>query len=684
MSWDYTQILQVPELWDESGNMFVHLYPKDTGHGPSFKLSSSIITSSRTLTIAVHGGLQNGHSRTASEDRSGRTLHTHVRQMSLNVPSTVPETVTRQISTSTHGSSEGSRSVSNSFDESPTDVRLYMPLGINPADAITNQDIENLTAVRNVFAFLVGQSLVATKNQPSIFSILLNISGLLNHYEFSNFDGSTLGEVADWSFRHYIEELRLADVRASREKTIEAIALAERMRSWSLYNEGFVHCVGKYEDIVKYGSPKFALISEITRKRIERASLDLSIRLKSVRTRLQDFDFPSLFAGAANSSSSSESREVRFKAWKASFMLMRKHIMGIYKARYGSWPPKAKSKKNDFEESGLNRVLLIEVYQEFSDLYDMLVDRTSLTTRVIDTSNTNSEKAQDATSRALRNVMNEFDMSSPPVQPPVPFDTPMLPNLAATRREFEDLPWKKQAKESSKKLKDNEINQALMQSYNLDSVKPTPFLEAFMAFERTSAHGKSMDEIVDLRLGQWIFMYVVLQSLPMVVVDAPGVRWTSGVEYFLCEVPKGAAPWAKDDLGPKKSWYGVAGGAGLVSLPADIVDHGVEGIYRRSHCWQAAERWTGQGEFVESPDFKRDFNNGSMPPPPIMVPDVGPKSRSVSPGGRNRRDSVSLGLEALPLPQGVSPTGSKPSSAYDPTISFENILGTSSLSGKKK
>ena len=564
-----------------------------------------------------------------------------------------------------------------------------MPLGIDPTSAQSNaspQDIENLVAVRNLFSFLVGQSLVATPNQPSIFSILLNISGLLRHYEFSNLDGSTLGEVPDVSFKNYVRELGLADVRTSREKTIEAIVLGERMRSWELYNEGFVHCVGKYDEITKYGSPKYPLISEITRKRIERASLDLQIRLKSVRTRLEDFDFPSLFAGVANSSSSSENREIRFKAWKNSFMAMRKHVMMLYKSRYGSWPPKAKSKKNDFEESGLNRVLLIELYQDFSDLYDMIVDRTALTTRSIDMPAVNlaSEKEQDATSRALRSVMSEFDLSSPPVQPPVPFDLPLLPNLAATRRGFEQLPRTKQAKERTKKLKDNEINQALMQSYNRDSVKSTPFLESFMAFERGSARGKRMDEIADLRTGQWIFMYAVLQSLPMVVVDAPGIKWTSGVEYFLCEVPKGAAPWNTEDPSAKKNWYGVAGGSGVVSLPADVVDHGVEGIYRRSHCWQAAERWTVP-ELV-SPKSQ----DKSLPPPPPMVSDAMPphpppppststSTATSSPQARRRqRGSVSLGLEALPLPQGIAPSGARPVSTYDPTLSFDDILGLGS------
>ncbi|KAK4691737.1 hypothetical protein P7C71_g5326, partial [Lecanoromycetidae sp. Uapishka_2] len=531
--------------------------------------------------------------------------------------------------------------------------------------------------MRNLFALLLGLPLVATARQSSMFTILLKIADVLQRYEFTNLDGSTLGEDAASSFKRCIEDFKLADVRSSREKTVEAIVLGERMRSWELYNEGFVHAVGKYEDISSLKSPKYHLIADSTRKRLERAHLDLNTRLLSIRTRLDDFDFPSLFAGIANSTTSSESKVVNFKDWKASYMSMRRHVMSLYKHRYGAWPPKARSKKNDFEESGLNRVLLRELYQDFSDLYDILADRSSLTTRSVDLpAQEDPHDPQEPAARALRRVLDEYDRSTPPIQPPVPFDVPRIPSLHDTRRGFDALEPKKQKKESIKKLRDDEINKALMQSYNRDSIRSTPFLEAFMAFERRSAHGKSIEEIADLRYGQWIFMYAVLQSLPLVVVDAPGVKWTKGVEYFLCEVPKGSAPWISTDAqGAQKSWYGIAGSSGLVSLPADVVEHGVDGIYRRSHCWQVAEKWAGYDV----------ANTTAMPYDdllPPMMPGT-PDSRDSS-----RRASMALGLEQLPIPQGVAPSGSRPVSVHDPTKTFGSILaqadGVKTPSKKKK
>ena len=631
-----------------------------------------------------------------------------MRQVSLDVPSL--RTLRSRSPSSgdqSDGRPDGPEAIRTVNDGPLVDAHVYIPLGVDPnklATAPSLEDIDKIVSIRNLFAFLVGQTLVGTPKQPSLFLIFTKIADSLRRYEFSNLDGSTFGQEPTIKFHAYADDLRLDDVRSSREKTIEAIVLGERMKSWRLYNEGFVHGVGKWNEIVALDLPVFALISPVTRSRMEKASRDQFIRLKSMRGRLDDFEFPSLFAGIG--ASGTEGKNADFKAWKASFVAMRKHVLSIYKVRYGSWPPKAKSKKNDFEESGLNRLLLREVYQDFSDLYDMLVDRKSLTTRTADMPSHDTVLSTDPRINALRKLMSEFDCSSPPVQPPVPFDIPHLPDLATTRREFASLPEKKQAKERGKKLKDDEINMALMQSYNRDSVKVTPFLESFIAFERSSARGKSMQEIFDLRIGRWIFLYVVLQSLPLVVTDAPGLKWTQGVEYFLCEVPKGSPPWVREDTGRKQGYYRAAGGS-IVSLPPDIVDHGVEGIYRRSHCWKAAECWTNPDNIVgpshpsrsssRNPGVLRkplphDFFDGppsELAAPPALNADGSPASLAVSPNQSPRlspRASMAFGLEALPLPPtGVfEGQGVRKPVALNPNMSFDDILGVAATKKKKK
>jgi hypothetical protein len=63
-----------------------------------------------------------------------------------------------------------------------------------------------------------------------------------------------------------------------------------------------------------------------------------------------------------------------------------------------------------------------------------------------------------------------------------------------------------------RKLKDDEISQILLQSWNKDALaNPTPFLQSFWEMEKRAAHGCTFSELVDLRIGQWIFMYVILR-----------------------------------------------------------------------------------------------------------------------------------------------------------------------------
>ena len=489
----------------------------------------------------------------------------------------------------------------------------------------------------------------------------MKIADLLSSFNFSNMDGSTHGEVAYSSFNQYVEELRIADVRGSREKTIEAIVLGERMRSVLLYNEAFVHGVGKWNELLEMQSPKFDLISGATKMRMERAALDLDQRVQNINRKLQVFEFPGMWAGIVNSKTADESKTVRFGVWRDSFMSMRKWFMSYYKSKYGAWPPKASSKKNTLETSGLNRLVLKELYQDLSDLYDLLVDRTNLTTRTTDMvmDDDDTEESTGPMHIAMRKVLNEYDRSTPPVQPPIPFDTPRAPAIGLTGDPKADI------KARMKKLKKDALFKILGDSYNADTkAKQTPFLAAFKEFDYAQAAHNTIGHVADLRQGQWLFIYAVLQSLPMLVVDAPAVKWTHGVEYFLCMPPRSGVPWA-NSAERERTYYAIGGNTNaVVSLPSDVIEFGIEGIYRRSHCWQMAEKWTSNSELMQqavAETLKRD-NVGKEdsvlegPGPLPAAANQEPRTRSNSPRGRdpsNRRSVMLSGLEALPMPPGV-------------------------------
>ncbi|QSZ33620.1 hypothetical protein DSL72_005188 [Monilinia vaccinii-corymbosi] len=646
---------KVPELWEEQYDTCIHVFPESFSHGPSFKLPSLILSSSGPLYELITSGM--AKRRSTSLDSTAR--------QSLNSPPDTP--IDGKI-----GSEESSDYMS-SLPENRGDIDLYFPTELSTDDPtkFSPDDIQNLVNVRNFFAFMTGQPLVATKACPTIYHILLTISATLQRFEFTNFDGSTYGEAAATSFAFFMDEFHLADVRQSREKSIEALVLGERMRSTALYHEAFVHAAGKWHAIKDLKSTLFKDISNITRDRLERASLELSQRQQRAEERLADFDYPALFSGAASSKTSAESKIVRFQDWRSNFVNMRRHMLSYYKMAHGQWPPKPKT-KNQFD-GGLNRQVLQQLYNDMCDLYDFMADRDAITTRSMDSDDQEAAHT-DLLHLAARKILAEFDRSSPPVLPPIPFDVPRVPTMASIEAGHPLLSPKDQHKASTRKLKEYELLLILAKSHNLDSDKRTPFMEMFKAFEEKESKGKNVQELVDQRYGHWLFLYAVIQSLPMLVVDVDNLRYTEGVDYFLCQPPLGSLPWLEDGSGVKMAWYGVHGGQGVVSLPSDVVNYGTEGVYRRSHCWTIAQKWINNAEAndLSQPFASSDDAEGMispLEPPPGLGGSSRPSSRdrddssqrsSVASNGmlgfdrrssrQSQRNSVMLGLEMLPVP----------------------------------
>lgn len=575
------------------------------------------------------------------------------------------------------------------------DLKLYLPVGRPTASTGSpDADMDRLLNIRNMFAFLTGQPLVGTQSCPSMFDVFLQIAGLLEEFGFVGVDGAGFGQAVDMSFSFYSDQFGFADCRASREKTVEALILGEQMRSLDLYGEAFAHAAGKYSAIMDLHLPLYERLSLRTRHRLERSHIDLLNKQHNVNEHLELFEFPSIFAGIANSTSVPELRQIRFKLWKSSFSRMRQFILTYYKGIFGSWPPKATSKKNPFAESGLNRLVLKLLYSDMCALYDLLVDRENLTTRIIDHAPA-APKPNDKTNiSALRNIMSEFDRSRPPVLPPIPFDVPILPTMTSIAENYNNLSLKEQAK-FDKKIREPEMALVLNKGYNQDTNNiKLPFLDQFKDFELREAKGKSGQDLVDQRIGYWLFLYSVLQSLPMLVIDAPGLKHTEGTEYFLSQPIMGQPPWAEDGQ-VRKMWYEVAGGGGLVELSADAVMFSVEATYHRSHCWLAAKQWENIDEVDEAPPtepamsplapprpmFESIGNTvgagappaGTPSPPPGVAPALALRTRNLSParalrGSPSWRSSIAIGLEPVPMDEPTTFGPHQRSSSMGPRV----------------
>jgi hypothetical protein len=717
---------QVPELWDERADVLVYLFPRATGRAPSFKIPSLVLASSRQFTYMMYGDrYTNGSERSPTLDGRGTLVAEDAtpRSPSLYAPGTPTDT------------SNSNESVTFFGDLTKEYYHLYVPTSATVVDPnLSPQDVQSLVDIRNLFAFLVGKPLVATRACPSLLKIFLAISALLKKFEFTNFGGSTYGEAAAASFSFFVDDLKLADVRDNREKTVEAIILGEAMRSSELYTEAYTHAIGNYPLVKSVDPGLFGQVSKITRTRLERAYIDLKARQASAHMRLANFEFPSLFSGIAASTSSEESKYVRFKKWKSEYFSMRKRMLSYYKDLHGQWPPKSSSRKNPSVEGGLSRLVLKGLYADMCDLYDLLVDRESLTTRSMGSA-TNADSdgktsdnpdilAIDPSSAALRTLLAEFDRASPPVVPPIPFDLPKIPTMTAVDPKYPTLGPKDQHQLSTRKLKRDETARILTQSHNTGdgADSTTPFLKMYKEFEEKESHNRNCLELTDVRYGHWIFLYSVIQSLPLLTMDAPGLQYTDGVEYFLCEPSLRTLPWIEEGPSIENAWYVNKVSGQTVSMPQFAVDHGVEGTFRRSHCWAMAEKWLQSSDLsINIPESGED----QIPPEPLspLAPPPGfgegefgprPISRAGSADGNlplrtrgdasderrsrsrmSQRNSIAF-LERLPNPAGFDPSrrvsrtmtpdgarslvGSRTSSPIGMAIGGEGRRGSSNLS----
>ena len=325
----------------------------------------------------------------------------------------------------------------------------------------------------------------------------------------------------------------------------------------------------------------------------------------------------------------------------------------------------------------MNRLVLQGVYEDLTRLYDYLVDRNALSTRV-DLVDPNTPASSSVT--ALRKLLDEYDNSSPPVSPPIPYDIPLMPTIETIDAAHSTRSPTEKHEQNTRKLKGYQIEMVMIKSHNLDAAVDSTFLTMFKKFEEQESQGKNVQELTEQRIGHWIFLYAVIQSLPLFVADASYLKFTSGVEYFLCQAPMGVPPWIEETTrGIPMSLYEVKGTGGFTRLPDDVVNNGVEATFRRTHCWKMAVKWIvakleGRDYLHTSADFplfplslpphincfgdsdvesRKSSRNSirssiaesrSQSSSPAPQPQSRPDSRE---SHRSARDSIALGLERV-------------------------------------
>lgn len=465
------------------------------------------------------------------------------------------------------------------------------------ADA--EESLQRFIDARNVFAFLSGVYLVASRPRHLPFDVFAILSARLGLGEGEN--DLLRAQSVQTYLDMYVDDLKLDDIRNDDEAIVETLILGEKWRSLRLYHEAFIHAAGRWGRISNH--PGLALVSGTTKNRLERATHDLfNIRLVNINERITDFEFPSVWVG--------EGRYAEYKSWRNGYDRMRTLVEHHVRHVFGSWPPRAgrHGKGGGFSETGgLNRVVLRRLYNDLCCVYDLTVDREWLHGERIhfegtqggsDVDQSDEIKNQNERHRiALRKILGEFDKCSVPVQPEMPFDLPRLPyRLPSALKKRKMGIFSK----SNKKVREEEINDLLKNSYNGDSYEQyaeNALVKSYIAMEREFGISKPIEELIGARRGAWVFMYAVLQTLVLGVVDGGGLRYGDGCEYFLCENVKGVSPWEKGANRRQTRMSGMWTGGGLMSAMNSAINLGVnpddeiEMTYRASHCWRVAEHW---------------------------------------------------------------------------------------------
>lgn len=374
----------------------------------------------------------------------------------------------------------------------------------------------------------------------------------------------------------------------------------------SLWREGFVHCTGMLARLE--GGGEWRDISPITKALVDRASLEIQVRIAQADSRLSGFNFNDMWPAMSSASPPA----------KLAFDKFQKFLMKHYQSRFGSWPPNT-------PDGRFSRMLYVQLQRDFSALYDYLVDRevswSDSNAQTHHPRQTQSEKIvarkklvnpkvphwrADDDDLHITDMLVAFDERHN--YPHIPHPFPLVPlsmglgqkvkSPTAAGRFFQGA--RRGSVSGSPALASGTADKAaalaLSESTNIESLLSSSIsndlVDAFAKHEKSVTVAEVDPH--DARKGRWILVYGILQTLATVAVDAPGIRHTDGVDYFLCAKLRGTPPWkGGGERGMDTS--GVAGSSG-----SDERSH------FRSHCWTVPRTWRSAEPIPTSENYAQD------------------------------------------------------------------------------
>lgn len=534
-TWGATNLAHDSELWDPLGDTLIYLC--NDGHKasrppPSFRVSSHVIeaTESRYLIEMLRdGAIDDGYAPGVPPSPLNSGSRQYNRRQRVQATPPTPD-----------GSPGGW--------EAEVMYEMYFPAphGLKKTEALRHQ-----VATRNVFALLYQVSLVGS----NLYEALCDLTERLAQY-IPQEDVDTSNMVID-----YVLEKGFDDVRENPSGAAALLAWSERsdVRWDEGWREGFVHAAGMITRVE--ASSNYKDLSSITKVFLEKASLEMHIRVQTAEQHLQTFEpvgiWPMMHAQAPPA--------------QAAFQRLTTFFLHHYQSIYQTWPPPAPAAAGG--DQWLTRNLVKKLQTDFGALYDYLVNREVVWDGSHERNGRkwnmkspgNNSFDPDTADLPFTDILVAFDNRQkfahiPHPYPLVPEPTPLtsIP-MGGSSREGKTVPRDRMAERKAALAYTESTNIYVLGTDFVNNA----LVEAFSKFEKTDS-ASGIDPFV-ARRGRWVLIYGILQVLSSVSVDTPHLRCKSDISYHLSPSLRGTPPWRPNS-------YEEANQIG-------------------SHCWTVRAKW---------------------------------------------------------------------------------------------
>ena len=371
-------------------------------------------------------------------------------------------------------------------------------------------------------------------------------------------------------FSDYITTKHLDDARNDAETAVSLLVWSEgkSVRWLEGWREFFVHCAGMHHRLDSVAERRH--ITPITKAFLERASLEMEVRVQAVADRLLEWNFHDMWPAMTPQPPPE----------RAAFERLRSFLRGFYEESCGSWPPPAPSE----DEPWLTRDLVKRLQDDFGALYDYLVNREVYWESVeersgrkwkITTGNPDKPLEVDTADLPMTDILLAFDNRNN--YPHLPHPYPLVPiSIPAGAKENLYKASKKLAKQPlvENKMAERRLALAYTEATNIYVLGPdlaaNRLADGFVKFEKIDKAGE-VDPFA-ARRGRWVLIYGILQVLASISVDTPGLRYKDDVSYHLSARLRGTPPWK-------------------VANP-----RAEEATHEGSYCWLSPKTWAETSE----------------------------------------------------------------------------------------